>query len=199
MPANTMNERNPRFFNRGDVESFGQMLASRGQAAQPQMTREDRIAKAKQDGTFMSIREAFNQKAKSFGQMMDEAGNITTAAPYRPGLTTPTEQSKVSNLGSLQEAVSAKKLLAEAEGAPKVTVPTITTSAGQVPQIGAKNIAGKYGTGFATAAGEKSEGMVNGRPFSEVMQGLANKPGIARPGDKFQPQKWDDVKKRTQR
>lgn len=54
------------------------------------------------------------------------------------------------------------------------------------------NISGKYGTGsaeFFVPGGPRKEGLINGRPASEVLQGLANKPGIARAGDRFQPQK----------
>lgn len=54
------------------------------------------------------------------------------------------------------------------------------------------NISGKYGTGsaeFFVPGAPRKEGLINGRPASEVLQGLANKPGIARAGDRFQPQK----------
>lgn len=54
------------------------------------------------------------------------------------------------------------------------------------------NISGKYGTGsaeFFVPGGPRKEGLINGKPVSEVLQGLANKPGIARAGDRFQPQK----------
>lgn len=53
-------------------------------------------------------------------------------------------------------------------------------------------ISGKYGTGsstFSAPGTPRKEGLINGRPASEVLQGLANKPGIARAGDRFQPQK----------
>lgn len=201
-PLNSMYEQNPGFFNRGGnaggVEGFGQMLAQRGQMPDQGESRDQRIAQAKESGQFDSIRGAFNEKAKSFGQMMDETGKISTLAPYRPGLSAPTVQSQTQNRAGLQDAVTAKKLLAEAGGAPKVTTPTISTPAGDVPMTGAKNIEGKYGSGFsAPTKGPKTEGMVNGRPFSEVMQGLANKPGLARKGDKFQPQQWSDVLKRA--
>lgn len=199
-PMNSMYAQNPGFFNRGaqDAESFGQMLAQRGQTQSQGLSRDERIAQAKESGQFDSIRSAFNERAKSFGQMMDEAGKISSVAPYRPGLSTPTVQSQDQNRGRLEEAVSGKKLLAEASGAPRVTTPTITTPAGSTPMIGAKNIEGKYGSGFSTQKrGEKSEGLIGGRPFSEVMQGLANKPGVARKGDKFQPQQWNDALKRA--
>lgn len=42
---------------------------------------------------------------------------------------------------------------------------------------------------FSAPGTPRKEGLINGRPASEVLQGLANKPGIARAGDRFQPQK----------
>jgi hypothetical protein len=203
-PMNSMYEQNPGFFNRGGnaggVEGFGQMLAQ---------TREQRVAQSQQDGTFGTIRDKYNLDNADKGMQMNKFGNLIKSAgavqtPYRPGLTGPTVQSQKEeqgqNLSRLQDAVTAKKLLAEASGEPKVTVPTITTPAGETPQIGAKNINGKYGSGFATETkGLREEGKIGGRPFSEVMQGLANKPGIAREGDKFQPQNWSESLKKAKK
>jgi hypothetical protein len=68
-------------------------------------------------------------------------------------------------------------------------LPTVTTAPN-----GNRTIQGKYGSGSATSVPSgtnRPEGLVNGRPFSEVMQGLANKQGnlgTSRPTDKFQPQ-----------
>lgn len=42
---------------------------------------------------------------------------------------------------------------------------------------------------FSAPGTPRKEGLINGKPASEVLQGLANKPGIARAGDRFQPQK----------
>jgi len=210
-PAGTMYDRAPGFYNRapsglarGDygtgAEGFGQMLAQ---------TREQRVAQSQQDGTFGTIRDKYNLDNAGKGMQMNEFGNLVKSAgavqtPYRPGLTGPTVQSQKEaqgqNLSRLQDAVTAKKLLAEASGEPKVTIPTITTPAGETPQIGAKNINGKYGSGFATTTkGPREEGKIGGRPFSEVMQGLANKPGIAREGDKFQPQNWSESLKKAKK
>lgn len=118
------------------------------------------------------------------------------AGPYRPGFSGTTEQQKVQNRAALQEQVDAKRMLGQATG----DMPTMqgiglkgeSISTNAAPKIGeARNISGKYGTGFATfeKPGTKKEGLINGRPASEVLQGLANKPGIARAGDRFQPQK----------
>lgn len=61
-----------------------------------------------------------------------------------------------------------------------------------------KHFANQQGVNQAKNAGSstlsapstpRKEGLINGKPASEVLQGLANKPGIARAGDRFQPQK----------
>lgn len=186
-PMNSMYEQNPGFFRRG-MEEFGAALDQRQQ--QPMMggDRASRIAQAKQSGTFEGIRNQFNERAKSFGQMMDEAGNIGTMAPYRPNMIAPTEQFKTYNRARLEDDVAGRKLLEEASGGPTISFPTIQSGDETSPMKGGINISGKYGTGFATFGPNKGEGLIGGRPFSEVMQGLANKPGIAREGDKFQPQ-----------
>lgn len=191
-PANTMYDRDPTFFNRGGnaggAEGFGQMLAQ---------TREQRIAQAQQEGTFGTIRDKYNLDNADKGMQMNEFGNLIKNAgavqtPYRPGLTGPTVQSQMKsqaqNRAGLQEAVTGKKLLQEAQQPPMQI-----TEAG-----GGKNLAGKYGTGWSapTTPGKKNESLIGGRPFSEVMQGLANKPGLARKEDKFQPQQWGDILKK---
>lgn len=58
---------------------------------------------------------------------------------------------------------------------------------------GGKILTSRYGTGSSTnvAPGERKEGLINGRPASEVLQGIANaqgRAGTSRPGDKYQPQ-----------
>lgn len=128
------------------------------------------------------------------------------AGPYRPGLTGTTEQQKIQNRAALQEQVDAKRMLGQATGdIPTVTYKTgfgtaysperqASMASGETP-IGKRDtitISGKYGTGsstFSAPGTPRKEGLINGRPASEVLQGLANKPGIARAGDRFQPQK----------
>lgn len=80
-------------------------------------------------------------------------------------------------------------------GGKKITGPLMTDQLFEGPrgkyEYGT-NISGKYGTGsaeFFKPGTPRKEGLINGRPASEVLQGLANKPGIARAGDRFQPQK----------
>jgi hypothetical protein len=91
---------------------------------------------------------------------------------------------QASNRAALDEAVTAKKLLQESQR------PFM-----QVSQAGdGKSIQSQYGSGFNIPypKGEKRsagyEGSINGRPFSEVMQGLANKQvneGTWREGDRL--------------
>lgn len=169
VPANTMYEQNPGFFRRGpNAAGFGQQIAQRNQAMQS-------------GGIPNPQRPGY-------------------AGPYRPGFSGVTEQQKMQNRAALQEQVDAKRMLGEATGeAPSMQgiglrgEPISTAGA---PKMGeARNISGKYGTGFATfeKPGTKKEGLIGGRPASEVLQDLANKPGIARAGDRFQPQKANSI------
>jgi hypothetical protein len=208
-PMNDMYLDDPTFFNRrpGGVERFGQMLAQRGQ--QPEMSRDQRIAEAKKSGTFGSIRSDFNSKAKSFGQMMSKTGEITTD-PNKPqssewltenrpvqfdksGLPklpwagdTAESGQRVANRQALEQGAAGLKLQRQASG----DLPTVTTTGQGVDTV--RSIEGKYGRGQAATI-PSSGATINKRPFSEVMQGLANKPGIAREGDTFQPQTGGDA------
>jgi len=120
------------------------------------------------------------------------AGPAPTAAPAPAPAPTatptaaPTAPSPMElNRQALEQGAADIKFQRQASG----ELPTVTTASS-----GGKNIAGKYGTGWsapATPGAKRSEGLINGRPFSEVMQGLANKQGnlgTSRPTDKFQPQ-----------
>jgi len=183
-PMNSMYANNPGFF-RNALQQRNQTLTP----GAPVMSREQRIAQAQQEGTFGAIRDQYNQAAKSAGKQMDEAGNIQTLAPYRPGLTSPTVQSQMDNRAALEDRASGLRLLREMSQTPLQVTAT----------DGGKNLVGKYGTGWSTATtpGSKNQGMINGKPASEALQELANKPGIARKGDKYQPQKWsaEDLRK----
>lgn len=106
-------------------------------------------------------------------------------------------QIRASNRSALQGQVDAKRMLGQATG----NIPTVgaynssgkEVDASKAPEAGqTRMISGKYGTGSATFSAPgtpRKEGLINGKPASEVLQGLANKPGIARAGDRFQPQK----------
>jgi len=113
--------------------------------------------------------------------------SVTTPAPTGTSAPTPQMSSQqLSNRKALEDAVAGKKLLQETQK------PFM-----QVEQSGGnKSIQTKYGSGSSTQTGPR-QGLIDGRPFSEVMQGLANKPGLARKEDKFQPQKWGDALKRA--
>lgn len=181
-PTGSMYANNPGFF-RNRLRQRNQTLVP----GAPAMSREQRVAQAQQDGSFGAIRDQYNQTAKNLGRQMDEAGNIQSLAPYRPGLNTPTAQSQMTNRAGLEDRAAGLRLLREMSQTPL----QIDRKAGG----GADTlIRGKYGEGFAgnLPPGVKRpagyEGDVNGRPFSEVMTGLANKQvreGTWRKGDRL--------------
>jgi hypothetical protein len=109
--------------------------------------------------------------------------------PYRPGFTGVTEQQKSQSRAGLQDQVDAKRMLGQATG----DIPTVSITPDMSGKTGGSvAISGKYGSGSSTflpPGAPRKEGLINGKPASEVLQGLANKPGIARAGDRFQPQK----------
>lgn len=98
-------------------------------------------------------------------------------------------QIRASNRAALQEQVDAKRMLGQATGG----IPTVSN----IPDMSGKTggtvaISGKYGSGsstFSAPGTPRKEGLIEGKPASQVLQALANKPGIARAGDRFQPQK----------
>lgn len=174
-PLNTMYAQDPNFFNRRpDASTFGAMIAQR------------------------------NQQTSQMG--IPNPQSSAYRGPYRPGFVGTTEQQKIDNRAALQEQVDAKRMLGQESGdIPTVTYKTgfgtdyspgrqASMASGETP-IGKRDIvtiSGKYGTGssrFSAPGTPRKEGLIEGRPASEVLQGLANKPGLARPGDKFQPQK----------
>jgi len=145
----------------------------------------------------------FNRRpdASTFGAMIAQRNQQTSQmgipnpqssayrGPYRPGFVGTTEQQKIDNRAALQEQVDAKRMLGQESGdIPTTTlIPDMTGKTG-----GSVGISGRYGSGSSTflpSGSPRKEGLIEGRPASEVLQGLANKPGLARPGDKFQPQK----------
>jgi len=128
--------------------------------------------------------------------------------PYRPGFSGVSEQQKTQNRAALQEQVNAKRMLGQATG----DIPTVSFAGpdnkGQLITVGGndswyhkegfrtpsmvESISGKYGSGsstFSAPGTPRKEGLIEGKPASQVLQALANKPGIARAGDRFQPQK----------
>lgn len=191
----------------GGSNDFGGLLAQRNQQMMSG-NRADNIAQAKASGSFGSIRDTFNQQGAAYGQMMDNKGDIVMG----PKTTTPQalqEKQQAANRGFLQEQADSKWMLRQMSG----EEPTINVTKGVLSGTPAKAaISGKYGSGSSTFSfpGDKLKpgkigvtspsGETVLRPAKEVMQGLANKPGIARPGDKYQPQKWtaEDLRKISQ-
>lgn len=57
---------------------------------------------------------------------------------------------------------------------------------------GGRILTSRYGTGSSSPTARPGGGLINGRPASEVLQGIANaqgRAGTSRPGDRFQPQR----------
>ena len=189
---------------------FADTLQQRNQV----MSREQNIAQAQREGTFGTIRDKFNTDNAGAGLSMNRFGNIRKMNPPQtfstgsllsipkiggarpplaaargnqsspPGqpLTSPAAapvDTLATNRAGLEDRASGLRLLREMS-----QTPIQVTEAG-----GGKNLVGKYGTGWSapTTPGKKSQGLIGGRPVAEVMQGLAEKPGLARPGDKYQP------------
>lgn len=123
------------------------------------------------------------------------AGNTSRGAATSATASAQDPSQQAMNRARLEERAGGLKLLREMSQTP--------LQKGILPASGGATVEGQYGEGYNVPypKGEKRpadyEGDVDGRPFSEVMQGLANKPGLARKGDKFQPQQWSDVLKRA--
>jgi hypothetical protein len=101
-------------------------------------------------------------------------GSPVQQAPLGASVT-PAAPAAAPNTG-LQDRAAGLRLLREMSQTPL----QIERSGGET------SLQGKYGTGSSTTTGPR-QGLINGRPASEGMQGLAEKPGLARPGDKYQP------------
>lgn len=173
-PTGSMYANNPGFF-RNRLRQRNQTLVP----GAPAMSREQRVAQAQQDGSFGAIRDQYNQTAKNLGKQMDEAGNIQSLAPYRPGLNTPTAQSQMTNRVGLEDRAAGLRLLREMSQTPLQVTAT----------DGGKTLVGKYGTGSASnTSGAKNQGMIDGQPASDVLRELANKQvreGTWRKGDRL--------------
>ena len=91
---------------------------------------------------------------------------------------TPANQQEVNRAG-LEDRAASLRLLREMSQTPLQVTAT----------DGGKTLVGKYGTGSASnTSGAKNQGMIDGQPTSEVMQGLANKQvreGTWRKGDRL--------------
>lgn len=140
-------------------------------------------------------RDALQTMGRRIGSQVGppEAGKVSMVSPTQgvptgaSTLPTPSTPSQMDmNRQALEQGAAGIKLRREASG----ELPTITNS------DGIKRIEGKYGSGASTRVPSAGgEGMIGKQKFSEVMQGLANKPGVASPGDRFQPQQWTNLKR----
>lgn len=181
----------------------------------PVMSREQRIAQSQQEGTFDTIRDKYNAENAGSGLRMNRFGNIRKMNPMNeapaksiqindvsdqmgrrseqekliqppsvartiapPAPPAPSQQDM--NRAALEDRASGLRLLREMSQTPLQVTAT----------DGGKNLVGKYGTGSATATtgSGRKEGMINGKPASEVLQGLANKQvreGTWRKGDRL--------------
>lgn len=179
-PMGTMYAQNPGFFRSGPggTAAFGDAVSQRNQTFADQFKIPD-YSGGQQTGS----------PAATAGGGIPNPMRPGYAGPYRPGLTGTTEQQKIQNRAALQEQVDAKRMLGQATG----DIPTVNIQPDMTGKTGGSvTISGKYGTGsstFSAPGTPRKEGLINGKPASEVLQGLANKPGIARAGDRFQPQK----------
>lgn len=112
-------------------------------------------------------------------------GRSNTLEPTQPAA--PAAPSPADNRRALQTRASGLNLLRETEQAKSgVVSPNPGAQGGSI-------LTSRYGTGSSTSVspGARKEGMINGRPASEVLQGIANaqgRAGTSRPGDRFQPQ-----------
>ena len=104
--------------------------------------------------------------------------SVTTPAPTGTSAPTPQMSSQqLSNRKALEDRAAGLRLLREMSQTPL----QIERSGGET------SLQGKYGTGSSTTAGPR-QGLINGRPVAEVMQGLANRQareGTWREGDRL--------------
>lgn len=109
--------------------------------------------------------------------------SVTTPAPTGTSAPTPQMSSQqLSNRKALEDRAAGLRLLREMSQTPLQIVNTPPTW----DENGFDTLTGKYGTGVGGIKDPKKEGLIGGRPFSEVMQGLATKQvreGTWREGD----------------
>jgi hypothetical protein len=110
--------------------------------------------------------------------MNRKVGSSPVASPQDTPTAAKTPSQQDMNRAGLEERASGLRLLREMSQTPLQTT----------MQDGGRNITGQYGSGWSApvTAGKKNEGLIGGRPASEVMQGLATKQvreGTWREGD----------------
>ncbi len=128
------------------------------------------------------VSEPSDEMGRRSSEPDDTMGRRPLLSPEPKGISGPTtpqlSASQAANRAGLEERAGGLKLLREMSQTP------LQTSV----QDGGVNISGKYGSGWSAPVtpGKKSQGLINGRPASEVMQGLATsqvRQGTWREGD----------------
>lgn len=173
------------------MNKFGNLIKNAGtpQPANRPTLPNDTPGAASSAGATRPVDNALIEK-RGFGSvdnaLIEKRGFDSPVA--KPATATATPSTQEMNRAGLQEAVAGKKLLQEMQR----PLMQVESSGGD------KSIQTKYGSGTSTQTGPR-QGLIDGRPFSEVMQGLANKQGnlgTSRASDKFQPQQWGDILKK---
>lgn len=183
-PMNSMYANNPGFFNRQSGSNFAGQIAQRNQtiapgAPVPAPTQKTSPMDPDTPGGASALARS-NMMNRPVDKALIEKRGFGNPAPQTASVGGPpaTQTTAAPNTG-LQDRAAGLRLLREMS-----QTPLQVTEAG-----GGKNLVGQFGTGWSAPAtpGKPSQGLIGGRPVAEVMQGLAEKPGLARPGDKYQP------------
>jgi hypothetical protein len=173
-PMNSMYANNPGFFNREGRNNFAGQLAQRNTSLTPGAP----------------VPAAPEKPAFSLSSMLGPRAPLAAARNPTPGQPnqTPAPQTAgptpETNRAGLEDRAAGLRLLREMSQTPLQIVSTPPTW----DENGYDTLTGKYGTGVGTIKDPKKEGLIGGRPFSEVMQGLANKQvreGTWREGDRL--------------
>jgi len=180
-PMNSMYANNPGFFNRERGNNFAGQIAQRNTSlapGAPVSTPTQRTSPMDPDtpGGASALARSNMMNRPVDKALLEKRGFGSPMQPAPSGASvTPAAPAAAPNTG-LQDRAAGLRLLREMSQTPL----QIERSGGET------RLQGKYGTGSSTTTGPR-QGLINGRPVAEVMQGLAEKPGLARPGDKYQP------------
>lgn len=132
------------------------------------------------------VSEPSDEMGRRSSEPEDTMGRRPLVSREPKGISGPTapqlSASQAANRAGLEERASGLRLLREMSQTPLQIVNTPPTW----DENGFDTLTGKYGTGVGGIRDPKKEGLIDGRPFSEVMQGLATKQvreGTWREGD----------------
>jgi hypothetical protein len=123
---------------------------------------------------------------RGFGSPQTIQGAAPAQAPASQAISP-----QAANRAGLEDRSAGLKLLREMSQTPLQIVNTPPTW----DENGFDTLTGKYGTGVGGIKDPKKEGTVGGRPFSEVMRGIANKQvntGTWREGDRLPNTDFND-------